>query len=137
MSKSDIFHKIKRKRFYLNKINAIKINKEPSDNTISINQDASYSILEKSKDRLSVKVNTKFFVEPEALFSIELEYIIEFELNEEITDKEIEDNINEMITPVGGVSSYIVASITKEMLGSYLILPPTLKVSKVEKEKHI
>lgn len=132
MSNKDIFTKIKNVGFYLNKISAKKINKEPADNTIDMDQDAVCTILENSKNNLSIKVNTKTSLKPEALFSVEMEYIMELEFNEEMTEKEIEDNINEIVTPLGAVSSYIIASITKEMLGSHIILPPTINVSKVK-----
>jgi hypothetical protein len=133
MSNKDILTKIRNSSFYLDKITAKKINKKPDYTQVNINQHTVCTILEGSGDNLLIKVNIKTFLEPEALFSIEMEYIMEFEFKEEITDKEIKDNIDEIIAPLGRVSSYIIASITKEMLGSYMILPPIIKANEIER----
>ncbi|NLY17797.1 MAG: hypothetical protein GX045_02310 [Clostridiaceae bacterium] len=134
MSRKDIIkNKIKTSKFYVNKVTAEKINKGHSDEPLSINQEAVCTILENSNDYLSIKVNNKISFKPEALFSVEIEHIMEFKLKDKMTDKEIKDNINEIVIPLGGVSSYIVSSITKEMIGSHLILPPTIEIRKVEK----
>lgn len=131
MDNKDVLKKLKRKEFYLNKITAKKIDKVPSDAKININQHTSCKIMKNSDGNLFIKVITKTFIKPAALFSADIEYIMKFESEEGITDKEIEDNINEIVMPLGGMNSYIIASITKEMLGTHLILPPIIKVSEV------
>jgi len=133
MSDKNILAKLKKRRFYLNKVTAKRIDKEPDENPININHEVACTILKNSKDKLSIKVNTKTYPQPEALFSIEIEYIMEFILKEEITDEEIKNNIDIMVAPLGGAVSYIIASITKEMHGSPLILPPTIEVDKVDR----
>ena len=135
MGNSNILSKTKRRRLYLNKVVANKIDKEPEDTTVNINQDTVCVILENTKEMLSIKVNTKIFIEPEVLFSIEIEHIMEFILREKITDEEIEKNIDEIVAPLGAEISYIIASLTKEMLGSHIILPPGIKVNNIEKIK--
>jgi 5-methylcytosine-specific restriction endonuclease McrBC GTP-binding regulatory subunit McrB len=73
-------------------------------------------------------------VEPGVLFSIETEHIIEFMVGDEITVEEINSNIREIIAPLGAEVSYIVASITKEMIGSRMILPPILNLNTADKQ---
>jgi hypothetical protein len=133
MSDKNILTKIKRRKSYLNKIVGNKIDKIPDVTNVDVNQDAECTILKNDKDSVTIKVNTKIFTEPQALFSIEIEYIIELTLNEEISDEEIKDNIDKIISPLGARVSYTVASITKEMHGTHLILPPGLNVTVVNK----
>ena len=49
-------------------------------------------------------------------------------VDREITDENIHNNIKEIIAPLGAEVSYIIASITKEMIGSHVILPPVLNL---------
>lgn len=133
MGEKDIFVRVKKKRSYLNKIIATKIDKKPSDVTVDVNHETKYVILNNTKESLVIRVDTRISVEPEALFSIELEHIIEFMLNEEITNEEIENNIEKIIGSLGTEISYIVASITKEMIGSHMILPPVININTIDK----
>ena len=134
MDDKDILIKNKIGRIYLNKVVAIRIDKKPDDTAISVNQGTEYTILNNSKRGISIKVNTKTFMEPEVLFSIEIEHIIEFMVDGEITVEEINNNIEEIITPLGAEVSYIIASITKEMIGSRMILPPILNLNVDDKQ---
>ncbi|MFU0799130.1 MAG: DUF2294 domain-containing protein [Xylanivirga thermophila] len=133
MEDTNILKKIQARKFYLKKITADKIEKDPIDKTTKIKQEVKCSILENTKENLSLKVNTKTFVDPEALFSIELEYIMHFKLKEEITDEEVENNINELISFLGQEISYVIASITKKMIGVHVILPPGLEIDELDK----
>lgn len=133
MQGKDIIEKIKARRYHLNRVVANNIDKDPDDLAINIKRDTICSILENTKDYLSIKVNIKIFLEPEALFSIEMEYIIEFKLEDKMTDKDIEDNISTLISPLAQESSYLAASLTKEIIGTLIILPPDLEVSEVKK----
>ena len=47
-----------------------------------------------------------------------------------MSDKDVEENIKELLSPLGAEVSYIVASITRKMIGVHLILPPHLKIEK-------
>lgn len=71
------------------------------------------------------------------MFSIELEYIVEFSLNEEVTDEEIKNSIDAMISPLGGEVSYIIATLTEKMIGSYIILPPIIRKIKINGINHM
>lgn len=133
MSDKNILVKSKKRRSYLNKVDAIRMDKKPDGTTVKVNQETEYTILNNSKENISIKVNTKTFMEPEALFSIEIEHIIEFAVDEEITAEEINSNIEEIIAPLGAEVSYIIASITKEMIGSHIILPPVLNLNIADK----
>jgi flagellar basal body P-ring protein FlgI len=133
MNKNSILLKLNKREFRLNKIIADRIDKTPKDKKINIHQNVECTILKMTKENLSVKVNTRVFVDPEALFSMEIEHVIEVTFREEITNEEIENNISEIIAPLGTEISYIIASVTKKMFGMHLILPPGIKVDKVNK----
>lgn len=64
---------------------------------------------------------------------MDLEYIIEFELEEKITDGEIDDNIDILISPLEQETSYLIATLTKYIIGTYIILPPQLEVSEIKR----
>lgn len=130
MSDKSIYENIKARRFYLNKIVADKTEEKPVEGKYNITQEVNYAILKNTKDELSIKVTTETFVYPEDLFHIKIEHIVDFKLKEEIPDKKVEENINELISMLGEEVSYIIASITKKMIGVHLILPPILKVEK-------
>lgn len=130
MEDKGILLKINKREFHLNKIEAQKIDIVPQNKNINIKQDVACSILKKTREDLFIKVNTKIFVVPEALFSIEIEHEIKITLKEEISNEEIENNINEIITPLGAEVSYIIASVTKKMIGAHIVLPPIIKVDK-------
>lgn len=130
MSDKSIFENIKARRFYLNEIVASRIKKDPAGKRYNITQEVNCKILENTKNNLSIKVTTETFVDPEELFHIKLEHIAEFKLKKEISDEEVDENINELISALGEEVSYIIASITKKMIGVHLILPPGLKVEK-------
>lgn len=133
MSDKNILSKVKNREFYLNKLVANRIEKQPKDNKINISQDVFCTILEKTKERLTLKVNARVFVVPEAFFSIETEHVLEVVFREETTDEEIESTIDEIIAPLGTEISFIIASLTKKMFGAHIILPPRIKVYKINK----
>lgn len=130
MSDKSILQNIKAKRFYLNKIVANRIKKDPAAKRYNITQEVDCEILQNTKDNLSIKVTTETFVDPDELFHIILEHIADFKLNKEISDEEVDENINELISALGEEVSYIIASITKKMIGAHIILPPGLKLTK-------
>lgn len=129
MVSKDIEEPIKARRYYLKKIIANKIEKRPDTKEIKIAQEIKHSILNNNNEHLTININIKTFLEPEALFSIELEYIIEFKLNNALRNDEVKKNINKLISPLGQEVSYTISSITKEMLGTPIVLPPKLKIT--------
>lgn len=130
MGNKSIPENIKASRFYLNEIVANKIKKDPDKKKYNIVQEVNYEILKNEKDNLTIKVTTETFVDPNELFHIKLEHIADFMLKKEMSDKDVEENIKELLSPLGAEVSYIVASITRKMIGVHLILPPHLKIEK-------
>lgn len=133
MVDKNILTKNIKRRSYLNEIRAIRIDKRPDETTVDVNQKTKYIISDNSEKNIVIKVNTETFLKPEALFSIEIEHVIELMVDREITDENIHNNIKEIIAPLGAEVSYIIASITKEMIGSHVILPPVLNLDIDEK----
>ena len=130
MKNDSISENIKSSRFYLNKIVANRIKEEPVKKRYNILQKVYYEILKKEKDNITIKVITETFVEPDELFHIKLEHIVDYMLKKEMSDIEVKENINKLLSPLGPEVSYIVSSITKKMLGVHLVLPPHLKIEK-------
>lgn len=133
MSAKNTLIKNKSRGAYLNKVIAVRMDRKLDETAASVNQETKYEVLNNPKEGISIRVNTKTFVEPGALFSIEIEHIIELMADEEITVGEINNNIEKIIAPLGAEVSYIVASITKEMIGSRMILPPILNLNTADK----
>lgn len=132
---NNVMSKVKSRRFLLNKLIAKKVEKKPSGVNIKVEQDTNYSILDSTTDKLEILVHTKVYVNPEALFSFEFEHIAEYKLDSSITEEEINDNIDRFIMPLANEVSFLVAQLTKEMVGNRIILPPTLSVSKSNSNK--
>ncbi|HHZ01978.1 MAG TPA: hypothetical protein GX396_03410 [Tissierellia bacterium] len=126
MKNKDIKDIVKSRRYYLNKIEAKRIDKKP-DEAIKMSQQTEYEIIENKDGKLSIKLNTKIFMEPESLFSIKTEHIIEYMLEEPISNEEVEKNIDILLNPLGGELSYIISTISKEMINTRIILPPKLE----------
>lgn len=127
-----IANNIRRRVYYLNKIEANKINKKPEDDSVKIKQYADYEILENKEEMVAIKLITKFSIEPEALFSIELEHIIEYFLKSPISNDEIDRDINLLLKPLASEVSFIFSVITKDMLNSRIVLPPILNLKDEE-----
>lgn len=135
MENVNIMDKTKGRRYYLNKINAIKIDEKPEKNTVNISQDTEYKIIENSEKKLLIELKTKTFIEPESLFCIEMEYVIEYMLKDSISDKEIKENINTLLSPLGNEISFLISVLTSEMINSRVILPPAIVLNEEKKDK--
>ncbi|NMB97281.1 MAG: hypothetical protein GYA02_11840 [Clostridiaceae bacterium] len=131
MSDNNVLSKLNKIEFHLNKVVANRIDKEPKGKKLNINQDAICTVLERTKEKLNAKINIRISIDPEALFSMEIEHIVEIIFREETTDQEIERNINEIVAPLGAEISYIIASLTEKMFGAHIILPPGIKIDKI------
>ncbi|NLJ57677.1 MAG: hypothetical protein GX339_02410 [Tissierellia bacterium] len=126
MKNKDIKDNIKLRRFYLRKIEATRIDKNPEQETLKMFQKAKYEILENKGEKVLIKLSTEIVVEPETLFSIKAEHIIEYILKGPVSNEEIEENIDILLSPLGSELSYIISTISKEMINTRIILPPKL-----------
>ena len=130
MSNKNVLKKINSRRFFLNKISANRLAIEPKDETIDISEETYFEIIENNNEYLSLRVITKIFIEPEALFSIEMEHIINYRLLGKMVNEEIDDNIEELLFPLASEISYITSSVTQKLIGTHIVLPPTLNIIK-------
>ncbi|MDD4779356.1 MAG: hypothetical protein PHT02_01945 [Tissierellia bacterium] len=135
MENVNIMDKTRGRRYYLNKIKAMRIDEKPEKNTVNISQDTEYEIIENNEKKLVIELKTKTFIEPEALFCIEMEYVIEYMLKDLIGDKEIKDNINTLLSPLGNEISFLISILTNEMINSRVILPPAIALNEEKKDK--
>jgi len=135
MNNRNFLSKIAKREFRLTKILADRVDNIPKNTNVKINQEVTCEVLERNKDGFTAKVNVKVFIDPEDLFSMEIEHEMRVVFNEEVADEEIDNYINDIIAALGPEVSYIIASITKKMFGTHMILPPVIKVEKIEEDK--
>lgn len=131
MDKKLILDKVKAMRIYLNSIKGENLEKDSDpEKELEVNLISNYEIIENNENLLSIKVNSILDIDPKILLDIELEHIIEYQLNEKIDKKEIDDNINELLRPIGPEASFIISFLSEKMINNYLILPPTIEIKK-------
>lgn len=130
MAEKSTLKKINKIKFFLNKIVANKIENEPEEMNIDLALETDYIARKKTDDELIIESTVKVFLEPEALFFIELEYITEIKLLESISDEEIDDGIDELLSQLGSEASYMISTLTKKIIGTYIILPPIISFKK-------
>ncbi len=128
MGKVNINERIRARNVRLNKVSAEKINGLPKDGIVEISQKTKAEIIHSASDSLSIKANTKITIVPESLFTIEIEHIIDNKLVTKLSDKEVTDNIKELLIPIAPEISFIVSFLTKKMLETHIILPPKLDI---------
>ena len=87
------------------------------------------------ENAFSLKLDSKVFVEPEALFCIYLEYRINYEFSHKVATKFIEKNIEEILHPVGSEVSYVTSTLTKFLTNNYFIMPPTITIGQEKNKK--
>jgi len=119
---------IKKMYFHLYKVNAEKIDKEPNGEGVYIHRSDKYEILDLNDYTFSLKIISKVFIEPEALFCINLEYKANFELSHKVDEAFIKKNANELLNPIGSEMSYIISTLTKAITDSYFIMPPMISI---------
>lgn len=129
MQEKLILDKVNAIRLYLNSIKSKNIEKESDpEKEFEVNLISRYEIIENNEKFLSIKVNSTLDIEPKILLDTELEHIIEYQLNEKIDKKEIDDNINELLRPIGPETSFIISFLSEKMINNYLILPPKIEI---------
>lgn len=120
---------IKKANINLIKVHAEKIETELQNIEFTIKRSDKYEILEMRPNGVSLKFTSEVSVEPEALFTIAFEYKAVFEFNHKIDAKFVENNINDMLQPIGNETSYIISTMTKLMNDTYIIIPPIVSIS--------
>lgn len=126
---------VKKFEIILCKVNAERIEKDPSGTRLTVKREEEYEILDLKENTCSLKLSSKVFVEPEALFCIYLEYRINYEFSHKVDAKFIEKNIEEIFHPVGSEVSYVTSTLTKFLTDNYFIMPPTITIEKEKSKK--
>lgn len=119
--------KISNKDFLLRSIKVNRILEEESVEDIEYSINAKYKILENKNGDITLRVLVSAGFIPDMMFKAELEFNVYINMEIDIADKEIDKNIEELLYFLGSEVSYLLATITKSMGGSALILPPTIK----------
>ncbi|GEM_PF-1011920 len=126
---------VKQFEIKLCKVIAERIEKKPHGTKLAISREHEYNILDLKENSFSLKLNSKIFLEPEALFCINLEHIINYAFAHKVDAKFIEDNVEEIFRPVGSEVSYITSTLTKFLTDNYFIMPPTITMEQEKGKK--
>lgn len=127
--KVDINERIADRDITLTKIDAVNlIDKKVGDNQeIEDNWKYSYKVLKNCENELSIKLNVNLGFKPETIFNIKIELEINYKLKEKITNKEIDNNIKDLLSMPANEISYIVGFITDRMFIGPYIIPPFIE----------
>lgn len=117
------------------KMHAEKIEKIPDSTEISVIRKDSWELIEVDNTKCSLKLCSKVGLKPESLFSLYIEYAIQYEFKQKIDKKFINKNVEQLLHPLGSEISYIIGSITKFIFNDYLILPPAILIDEKPKKK--
>ncbi|NLY66259.1 MAG: hypothetical protein GX069_01730 [Tissierellia bacterium] len=128
MTVKSIWERIKSRKIILYNIEAKKIDKNFDQDSSDISLETIVEIVNSDSETLSIKADTKVSFIPESLFSINIGHFVEYKLINKLDDKEIEDNINELMAPIAVEVSYLISFLTQKMIGTHIILPPKLNI---------
>ncbi len=92
--------------------------------------DFDYHIIENTRERAEILLNVVIRLKPDTPFIIEIEYKVEMNLDEPITNNDINKNIEDITAGIGGQNSLMIAFLTGQLLGNPLVIPPTLDFKK-------
>jgi len=123
---NNLMSQINLKEKQLEKINFKRIDKEPEKEEIEVDADTSYEIIELTNDTLKIKTETVVRIIPEAFFTANISYIIEYKLFRKITENEVKNNINKFIRIIGSDLSVVLSILTEKTLGFHFVLPPNI-----------
>jgi|SRR5665647_703036 len=126
---------IKKYQTSLCKINAEKIDRDPDGDRLSIKREDKYEIKDLNNNIFTLRLFSKVYAEPEALFCIYLEYEINYEFTHEVDKKFIKKNIDELLHPLGSDVSYLTSTLSKMLTNSYFIMPPSITIEKEKAKK--
>lgn len=101
------------------------------DNTF--NMKAKYKIVENNNGEVNIRLNIISGFEPEIIFNSEIDFNLYVKFEKDVEDKDISDNIGDLINQVGSEVSALLAQITRSMIGTAIIVPPM--ISKITKSK--
>ena len=109
MTVKSIWERIKSRKIILYNIEAKKIDKNFDQDSSDISLETIVEIVNSDSETLSIKADTKVSFIPESLFSINIGHFVEYKLINKLDDKEIEDNINELMAPIAVEVSYLIS----------------------------
>lgn len=106
---------------------------DSEDNTF--NMKAKYKIVENNNGEVNIRINIISGFEPEIMFNSEMDFNLYIKFEKDVKDKDISDNIEDLIHQVGSEVSALLAQIVKSMIGSAIIVPPVISKITQSNEK--
>lgn len=119
---------IKKSQFVLQKISAERIDALPNTEGFTIKRSDKFEILALNSNNVTLKLISKVYVDPEAMFFICFEYKASFEFDHKIDKSFIDKNIDEILLPLGSEMSYTTSTLTKLLVDHYFIMPPIIAI---------
>lgn len=122
------------RKIFLRKINVEEIINNFDEEDVNYKLNVAYKIVENNDGvvNIKVKVNSNFI--PDFLFKAAMDFNVIVEYEKKVDNKDIIENIGDIIYPIGSEVSYLLSTITKSMSDMPLILPPVIDNIKLIEE---
>ncbi|MBV4430691.1 hypothetical protein KM803_04990 [Clostridium tyrobutyricum] len=122
----DLTQNIISKDIILIKMDTKKIPFKKETDKVSFKSIAKYSIKNNKDGQVIIllKINSGFV--PEIFLNVKFEFIANIKFESPVKDSDIQENIEDILYPLGSRISYLISVITREMDGDNLIVPPSI-----------
>lgn len=124
---NNILLKTSNKKLYLSKIHAEKVENHVAGEIENYTR-YTYEILENTKEKLLMKINSSAGFKPSSIMELSAEYIIEYALKEPISEDEVKEGITQLAAQIGSELSFLFAFLCDKMINYPFILAPIFKL---------
>lgn len=100
------------------------VEEDQSDEDIQYISNAKYKITKNIDGIVIIMVKCESFFKPELIFTSSMTFNMFIEFEKDILDEEIRNNIHDFIQPIAADISLLLATATKSMNSSPVIVPP-------------
>lgn len=125
---------IKNKRIRLIEVSAKRLDAPVSDGKnveeVSFDISPSYEIIKKSEDMVEIRVDISAGFKPERFFKINMSFSVEARLSENISNDSTDALIEHLAPSIGNEMSFLISTLTNQMNGSPVVIPPILNFTK-------
>lgn len=118
---------------FMDNMNIEKIINDVKVDEINYELNIKYYIDEFEEEKVLLKVICDSGFKPNLMFRANFNFSVVVEFEKVVTVEDVEANIEDIFDSMGGEISYLIATLTRSMGGSSLIVPPIVnKIEKIE-----
>ncbi len=129
--KIDVLEILYNPKVRLTKIEGDRTSIRPKpDEELAFHNDWNYEIISNEKDEISIETKCKVFFDNDVYFKIAFVFLLTYDCDKEVPNSEIEACIEDVLQPCANHASMMIAILTDKMMGSPLVLPPTINLKK-------